>query len=124
MHSLMNDSLTFSRGNILKHLPSLKSLSASSKTSVSLLLEGLSISSLFSERTREHAGQQQAVAWGDDLPSRYSRCTALMSSLYLLRNSLLCLGSFSLFCESVGWKEKAPTSASLCSALFGPSEPF
>lgn len=120
MHSLMNDS------NILPHLPSLKSLLASSKTSVSLLLEGLSISSLFSERAREHASQQHAVAWGDHLPCRYSRCTVLMSSLYLLRNSLLCLGSFSLFCESVGWKEKAPTSASFCccSALFGPSEPF
>lgn len=54
------DSLTFSQSNILPHSPSLKSLLASSKTSVSLLLEGLSISSLFSGRSGEHS-QQHAV---------------------------------------------------------------
>lgn len=60
--------LTFSRSKFLPHLPSLKSLLASSKTSVSLLLEGLNMSSLFSEKTSECDDQQQSVVLRGDLP--------------------------------------------------------
>lgn len=46
----------------LVHLPSLKSLLASSKTSVSLLLDGLSMSSRFSENNRK-SNQWSAMAY-------------------------------------------------------------
>lgn len=70
MFSLMNAQacVTFSRSKFLPHLPSLKSLLASSKTSVSLLLEGLNISSLFSEKTSEYNDYQQSVVLRGDLP--------------------------------------------------------
>lgn len=108
----------------LPHLPSLKSLLASSKTSVSLLLEGLSMSSLFSEDESQRDHRQEP---GIERRSvRYSRCTALIRSRYLLRNSLLSLRSLSLFCESLGWNEKSPCwpSFGCSSAILRPSDPF
>lgn len=63
---------------VVSHIPSLKSSFASSKTSVSLLLEGLSISSLFSERKHMRETHQRHENKPNQLPSELD-CPVLLT---------------------------------------------
>lgn len=94
---------------------------------MSLLLEGLSISSLFSGKHNEKI-HHRLVSISYQLYVHcppYSRCTELMRSLYLLRISLLRPGS--LLLSSMSALVRAPPSSSSLSdgsPLLRPATPF
>lgn len=118
------------------HLPSLKSLFASSKTSLSLLLDGLSRSSLFSVNTNKKIHQHLVNKINNKgrCPSQpvrsvgHSRCIELIRSLYLLRIfflSALATGSLLSSCRSVEPLSPPSSSSLSCwSPLLGREVPF